>query len=58
MVSFTWPVGFMLSEPLKMQERKHNHVGRIKRAKIKQDLDEKREEAAHMEKAFLCLMSR
>lgn len=58
MVSFTWPVGFMLSEPLKKQERKHNHVGRIKRAKIKQDLDEKREEAAHMEKAFLCLMSR
>lgn len=32
--------------------------GRIKRAKIKQDLDEKGEEVAHMENAVLCLMSR
>lgn len=58
MVSFTWPVVFVLSEPLKAQERKHNRVGRIKRAKIMQDLHEKGEEVSHMENVFLCLMSR
>lgn len=58
MVSFTWPVLFMLSAPLKTAEQTRQCGEEKNGQKKNQALNEKGEEMAHIENVFLCLMSR